>query len=508
MRDTFAEDNLPPKNLWPEITPLNYPEQLNSAEEILDRAVENGFGDKIAIYSDRLNVTYKDLLTEANKIAQILQEDYKLIPGNRALIHGPNTPRFAAIWFGVLKAGGICVATMPLLRQRELDYIIEKAKVNFIFCDDSIPEDIRNSLPDPILFSSLKLETKSGEFKNEKTKAEDVAIIAFTSGTTGKAKATMHFHRDLLTICDLFPVHILKANSEDIFCGTPPLAFTFGLGGLLLFPLRIGASTVFIEKPSDLLPAIKKYNVTTLFTSPTGYRSLLENISSDTTLKLCVSAGENLPLSTFEQWKQKTGISIIDGIGATEMLHIFISSSGDEIKPGSTGKAIPGYEACIMDKNGNLVPDDEVGLLAVRGATGCRYLDDEERQRNYVRFGWNFTGDAYIKDKDGYFWFQARADDMIISGGYNISANEVENALLAHPSVKECGVIGIPDSHRGQIVKAFIVPNSFPPETTVKELQDFVKQEIAPYKYPREIEFVESLPRTETGKLQRFKLKN
>lgn len=501
MRDSFAEDSLPPKELWPEIINVpDYPEELNCAAEILDKAVQSGFGDKVAIYSAKETLTYRELLFCTNQIANFLVNELSLRAGNRVLIHGPNTPKFVALWFAVLKAGGICVATMPLLRAKELNYIIEKANVSHILCDDSVAGELNN----PTLFSSITYE--SGEFNNVKTKATDVAIIAFTSGTTGKAKATAHFHRDILTICDHFPVSILKANSSDIFCGTPPLAFTFGLGGLVLFPFRIGASTVLLERPTDLLGAISDFKVTTLFTSPTGYRSMINQLPETNSLKTCVSAGENLPLSTFNQWKEKTGLSIIDGIGATEMLHIFISASGSEVRAGSTGKVVPGYEACILDSEGKLVPDGEVGLLAVKGPTGCRYLNDEDRQKQYARFGWNYTGDAYIRDKDGYFWFQARADDMIISGGYNISANEVENALLSHPSVKECGVIGVPDDLRGNIVKAFVVLND--KKTTALELQEFVKQEIAPYKYPRAIEFVETLPRTETGKLQRFKLRD
>lgn len=525
-KDTFAKDSLPQKAIWPNLINIpNYPENLNCAEELLDKAVQNGLGDKAVIYSLKETLTYKELLSQSNKIAQVL-EDLSLVPGNRVLIHGPNTPRFAACWFGVLKAGGICVATMPLLRAKELEYIIDKAKVTHVLCDEATSHEIleaKKSSPDiKVLFFNSKEKTslevlmheKKSEFTNALTASDDVAIIAFTSGTTGKAKATMHFHRDILTICDLFPKSVLKAQSNDVFCGTPPLAFTFGLGGILLFPMRVGASTVFLEKaaPKDLLAAIEKYKITTLFTSPTGYRGIMEHLGENniSSLKKCVSAGENLPKSTYELWEKKTGIKIIDGIGATEMLHIFISASEDEIRPGSTGKVVQGYEACIMDDSGKILPDGEIGFLAVRGPTGCRYLDDQDRQQNYAKFGWNFTGDAYIKDKDGYFWFQARADDMIISSGYNISANEVENALLTHPLVKECGVVGKADSMRGQIVKAFVVLSDEKQnaEATIKQLQDFVKAEIAPYKYPREIEFVSVLPRTETGKLQRFRLKS
>lgn len=525
--DTFANDSLPPKDLWPQISygECVYPDTLNCAGELLDNAVMKGLGSKVVLYSPKEDLTYQQLLEQANRIAHVLTSDLQVQSGNRVLIHGPNTPRFAACWFGVLKAGGICVSTMPLLRSKELSYIVEKAKIEHVLCDASTAAEVLETVKQHpqlkvVFFNSseqdsleVRMHEKPSSFSNCQTKADDIALIAFTSGTTGKAKATMHQHRDVLAICDSFPRHTLKAQSSDVFCGTPPLAFTFGLGGLLLFPMRIGASSVFLEKaaPRDLLGAIEKYKITTLFTSPTGYRGLIDHLGdfSIKSLTRCVSAGENLPRATFDLWREKTGIKIIDGIGATEMLHIFISASGDEIRPGSTGKAVPGYEVCVMDEHGQVLPPGEVGLLAVRGPTGCRYLDDNERQQQYVRYGWNFTGDAYRMDEDGYFWFQARADDMIISSGYNISANEVENALLTHPAVKECGVVGTSDELRGQIVKAFVVLKDgiSPEESTIKMLQDYVKAEIAPYKYPRNIEFVATLPRTETGKLQRFRLR-
>jgi 2-aminobenzoate-CoA ligase len=358
------------------------------------------------------------------------------------------------------------------------------------------------------------MRDKPPTFENAPTLADDTAIIAFTSGTTGLPKGTMHFHRDLLAICDAFPRHVLRADADDLFCGSPPLAFTFGLGGILLFPMRIGAATLLLEQatPPNLLKGISRHRATVCFTAPTAYRAMLGllgdvDISS---LRKCVSAGEALPRATFEAWRAATGISIIDGIGSTEMLHIFISAAEDDIRPGSTGRVVPGYEARIVDDHGQEVRPGEIGRLAVRGPTGCRYLDDSDRQRTYVQNGWNITGDTYRRDENGYFWYQARNDDMIVSSGYNISGPEVENALLEHPSVAECGVIGVPDSDRGSIIKAFVVLRTgFEGcDALVRELQDFVKKEIAPYKYPRQIEFVPSLPRTETGKLQRFRLRS
>ena len=528
--DRFALDNLPAKEHWPVIfnslPELNYPERLNAATELLDSVIRDGQGARTLFYFGQEIWSYADLFATSNQIANFLVDDLGLVPGNRVLIHGPNTPLLAACWFAVLKAGGICVTTMPLLRSAEIGYIVGKAKIALALSDFSAlaevnkvveqNSDLKQIVPfnwsDP---SSLenKVKSKSTEFGNVLTSSEDVALIAFTSGTTGKSKATVHNHRDILAICDCFPRHILKPNAEDIFIGTPPFAFTFGLGALVLFPIRVRASCVLCAKPNfeEILRLIELHQVTILFTSPTGYRSmvdLLPRFKIDSLTK-CVSAGEVLPSPTFFAWQKATGIKIMDGIGATEMLHIFISAAGDDIKPGSTGRVVPGYEAAVFDGNGKSVPPNTVGFLAVRGPTGCRYLDDLERQREYVRFGWNFTGDAYLMDEDGYFYFHARADDMIISSGYNISGIEVENVLLSHPCVKECGVVAAPDELRGNIVKAFVVlrDGTESGANTIAALQEYVKAQIAPYKYPRQIEFVPSLPRTETGKLQRFRLR-
>jgi 2-aminobenzoate-CoA ligase len=428
-------------------------------------------------------------------------------------------------WLAGLKAGAIAVTTMPLLRARELRYIFEKARVSVALCDGRVTDDLRAAAganvrvasfnqeqPEPDSLEAL-MAGKPATFENVQTSRDDVALIAFTSGTTGQAKGTMHFQRDILAICDTFSAHILQPEPNDVFCGTPPLAFTFALGGLLLFPFRVGASSVLMEQPSPagLLETVQRYRATVMFTAPTMYRTLTPMVDNYdiSSLKKCVSAGEPLPAATWRGWHDATGIRIIDGIGATEMLHIFISSSGDDVRPGSTGKAVPGYEARVIDDTGNTLPPGTIGRLAVRGATGCRYLADPERQRVYVEDGWNITGDAYIQDEDGYFWFQARSDDMILSSGYNISGLEIENVLLEHPKVLECAVVGLPDEARGNIVAAYIVlrdPAHAAPET-VEELQAYVRAEIAPYKYPRRVEFVETLPRTETGKLQRFKVR-
>jgi 2-aminobenzoate-CoA ligase len=426
----------------------------------------------------------------------------------------------------VLKAGGVVVCTMPLLRARELGYLIDKAQIALALCDSRVARELEQAAASTPTLSRIVefgtdavgsldtlMRSRPGSFTNVSTAADDVALIAFTSGTTGQAKGTMHFHRDVLAICDLFPRHVLRPSRDDIFCGSPPLAFTFGLGGLLLFPMRIGASTVLLEQatPPQLLQGIQDFRATVCFTAPTAYRAMAASVAGVdlSSLKKCVSAGEHLPAATFEKWRAATGLKIIDGIGSTEMLHIFISASGDDIRPGSTGRAVPGYRARIIDADGNDVAPGTIGHLAVQGATGCRYLDDTERQRAYVKNGWNLPGDSYRMDEEGYFWYQARTDDLIVSSGYKISGPEVENALLDHPAVSECGVVGIPDEERGCIVKAFVVLRSgiTASEAMMKELQDFVKSQIAPYKYPRSIEFVSALPRTETGKLQRFRLR-
>ncbi|HYC52252.1 MAG TPA: AMP-binding protein [Gemmatimonadaceae bacterium] len=534
--DTFARDMLPPRELWPDlhfdrIPDLQYPARLNCAGELLDTIVEDGLGDRTVFHVPGGSWTYAQLLETANQIAHVLVNDLGVVPGNRVLLRGFNNPMMAACWFGILKAGAIVVCTMPLLRTRELTFTADKARVTLALADSRLATDCAAAMltradgspregrcvtfggEDGMLEPLMR--GKPTTFLNCDTAADDVALIAFTSGTTGEGKGTMHFHRDVLAICDCFPTYVLQADADDVFCGSPPFAFTFGLGGLVLFPMRIGASALLLEQaaPPQLLEAIVKHRPTISFTAPTAYRAmcglLKEKPQDISSLRKCVSAGEALPRGTFEDWERATGIRIIDGIGATEMLHIFISASGDDIRPGATGKVVPGYEAEVQDNEGRPVPDGTIGRLAVRGPTGCRYLDNLERQRAYVRNGWNLTGDSYLRDADGYFWYQARTDDMIISAGYNISGPEVENVLLLHRAVKECAVVGLPDEERGQCVSAFVVlndPAAASPQLA-QELQQFVKQEIAPYKYPRRVEFLDALPRTATGKLQRFRLR-
>jgi len=527
--DTFAFDNLPPQDQWPEfifeLPDLHFPERLNCATELLDNAVNAGFGERPCILAPGTRWTYADLLARANQIANLLVGELGLVPGNRVLLRGANSPMMAACWFAVIKAGGIAVATMPLLRAKELTETVNLAHVGLALCEAALAEELTLALPEcPTLRQTLHfgdgqasvLETRMAgmptTFNNVETAADDTCMIAFTSGTTGKPKGTMHFHRDVMAACKCWPISILRANSDDIFIGSPPLAFTFGLGGLLLFPMCIGASTVLLAKasPESLIAAIAEFRASICFTAPTSYRAMasLAEDSDISCLRKCVSAGEALPAATRKLWKETTGIEIIDGIGATEMFHIFISADEEHARPGATGKPIPGYRACIVDDAGRELPGGSVGKLAIKGPTGCRYLADS-RQQNYVKNGWNLTGDAYLVDDDGYYVYQSRTDDLIISAGYNIAGPEVEGALLMHTDVAECAVVGVPDVERGQIVKAFVVLRSGALESTAlaSELQAFVKKTIAPYKYPRAIEFRKSLPRTENGKLQRFKLR-
>jgi 2-aminobenzoate-CoA ligase len=524
--DTFARDHLPPFDQWPELLldlpDVQYPDRLNCAEELLDKVVELHGPDRPAVLSPTETWSYGDLLRRSNQVAQVLVEDLGLVPGNRVLLRGPNNPWLVACWFGVLKSGGVVVTTMPLLRAGELRTTCDIAQVGLALCDHRFTDDLAKAQIDglrtltyggPAADLDVMAEAKSGEFANVATAADDVSLLAFTSGTTGRPKATMHFHRDVLANADTFARHVLKPRPDDVFTGTPPLAFTFGLGGLVVFPLRVGASTLLVEKatPDELFRLVAEQRVTVLFTAPTAYRAVLPSLADldISALRRCVSAGETLPRATSDAFFEATGIRIIDGIGSTEMLHIFISAADDDIRPGSTGKPVPGFVAQVVGRDMSPLPDGEVGRLAVRGPTGCRYLSDP-RQLDYVRDGWNLTGDAYIRDADGYYWFQARADDMIISSGYNIAGPEVEGALMRHPDVTECGVVGLPDPDRGSVVTAYVVlrDGADRSEVAVKALQDFVKAEIAPYKYPRVIHFVDELPRTNTGKLQRFRLRD
>lgn len=526
--DTFARQRLPPRELWPEFIftrpELRYPPRLNCVSYFLDRWVEQGHGEASCVISPTASYTYRELQALVNRIANVLVGKLGLVPGGRVLLRSANNPMMVATYLAVIKAGGIVVATMPLLRAKELSHPIQKAEIALALCDGKLSEEMEKakaatpSLKQVVYWGtgaagSLEalIADASPEFTAVDTASDDICLIAFTSGTTGDPKGTMHFHRDMLAVCDGYAHNILRAGPKDRFVGSAPLAFTFGFGGVL-FPMHVGASFVVLEKttPDDVLSAIEQYKITVCFTAPTAYRAMLGKLPGRdiSSLRKCVSAGETLPKPTFDAWLKATGIKLMDGIGSTELLHIFISATEDEIRPGATGKPVPGYEAKIVDDAGNDVPPGTMGKLAVRGPTGCRYLADE-RQRKYVQNGWNITGDTYLMDSDGYFWYQSRSDDMIVSAGYNIAGTDVEAALLTHPAVAECGVVGAPDEARGMIVKAYVVAASgvTPDAQLVAELQEHVKREIAPYKYPRAIEFVTQLPKTETGKLKRFALR-
>lgn len=527
--DTFASTRLPPREQWPEFIfdrpSLLFPERLNCTGRLLDDAIAEGHGARPALFCGDATVSYEALLADANRIANVLVRDMGVVPGNRVLLRSANNPTLIAAWLAVMKVGAIAVTTMPMLRTRELEVIAQRAEVSHALCDARLGDDLKSAasslrgrvdkpglLKSMLMFGNGELEramqAQSSLFNNVDTAAEDVCLLAFTSGTTGIPKATMHFHRDVLVMAEVVGRELLGLTAEDRCVGSPPIGFTFGLGALLVFPLHARASSVLIEQPSPqaLLDATERHRASCMLTAPTQYRSMLPLLQGRqlASLRQCVSAGEPLPRSTWERWHQATGIRLIDGIGATEMIHIFISAKGDDIRPGATGKPLPGYTACVLDDDGVPLPLGSSGRLAVKGPTGCRYLDDP-RQRDYVLDGWNITGDRYRVDNDGYFWFEARTDDIIISSGYNIAGPEVEAALLAHPAVRECAVIGAPDDSRGFIVKAFVViaADREAGVDLVRELQDFVKQNIAPYKYPRAIEFVDALPKTSTGKVQR-----
>ena len=546
--DTFAADHLPPRDQWPdfrfELPELQYPERINCGKLLLDAQVERGHGARRAVGAmvngRAVFASYQQLLAQANRIANVLVNELQLVPGNRVLLRAPNNPMMAACWLAVMKAGLIAVPTMPLLRAKELKQIIVKARVATALCDAALAGEITQCL-DPssehyasglmrvVLFNGEPSEqsnhgptldalcaTQPTIFANIDTARDDVCMLAFTSGTTGEPKATMHFHRDVLAMCDTFCRHVLQPSPDDVFIGTPPLAFTFGLGGLLCFPLSVGASTFLVERatPDSLLDAIAAAAATIVVTAPTFYRQMAMLLQAHLhrgatgSLVKSVSAGEALPDATRQVWKNVTGIEMIDGIGGTEVMHIYISAAGADIRRGAIGRVVPGYEAIIVDDDMTPLKPGSVGRLALKGPTGCRYLSDE-RQKSYVREGWNLPGDAFSMDEDGYFFYQARTDDMIVSAGYNIAGPEVEAVLLQHEAVVECGVVGIPDEARGQLIKAFVVLKTgrMPSHALVIELQTFVKSSIAPYKYPRQIEVVEVLPRTETGKLQRFRLR-
>ena len=528
--DTFTRDNLPPRDHWPELLldSFDYPEYLNAAVELTDRIVEQGLGDNTALIGNGRRRTYKELSDWTNRLAHALTEDYGVQPGNRVLIRSANNPAMVACWLAATKAGAVVVNTMPMLRAGELSKIVDKAEITIALCDTRLMDEVVACAKDSAFLTKVvgfdgtanhdaELDRvalhKSVRYEAVRTGRDDVALLGFTSGTTGEAKATMHFHRDLLIIADGYAKEVLGVTPDDVFVGSPPLAFTFGLGGLAVFPLRFGAAATLLENasPPNLIAIIEEYRATVCFTAPTAYRAMLAAMDAGadlSSLRAAVSAGETLPAPVYDAWIEKTGKPMLDGIGATEMLHIFISNRFGDSQAACTGTPVTGYEAKIVDDDMHEVPRGTIGLLAVRGPTGCRYLGDT-RQRAYVRDGWNLTGDSFTQDEAGYFHFAARSDDMIISSGYNIAGPEVEAALLGHPDVAECAVIGVADEARGQIVQAHVVLQEgvAADDETVARLQEHVKAAIAPYKYPRSVVFIESLPKTATGKVQRFRLR-
>ncbi|MEY4643216.1 MAG: hypothetical protein RLZZ596_47 [Pseudomonadota bacterium] len=529
--DTFARDHLPPSDQWPDflLDHFAYPDHINAGYQLCDALVAKGFGDRTALVGNGRRRTYKELADWSNRIAHVLVEDFGLNPGQRVLLRSANNPAMVAVWLAVTKAGGVAVNTMPMLRSVELGAIVDIAEIGLALCDTRLMDELVACAKDSRFLKKvigfdgtanhdaeldrLALE-KSVHFDAVPTGRDDVALLGFTSGTTGKPKATMHFHRDLLIVADGYAKEVLRVTPEDVFVGSPPLAFTFGLGGLAVFPLRFGACAVLLENasPPNLIEIIQKYKATVCFTAPTAYRVMLRAIDDGadlSSLRAAVSAGETLPAPVYEEWLAKTGKPMLDGIGSTELLHIFITNRFGDSHPGVTGKPVTGYEAKVVDEEGREVPRGTMGRLAVRGPTGCRYLNDE-RQKKYVQDGWNITGDTFIQDEAGYFRFAARNDDMIISAGYNIAGPEVEAALLRHPAVKECAVVGKPDAERGAIVCAHVVlsESEVPSDAMVRTLQDFAKATIAPYKYPRKVIFTKELPKTATGKIQRFRLRD
>lgn len=529
--DSFTRDNLPPAALWPQLNLGNfrYPEWLNAGFELTDAMVARGFGDHTALIGNGRQRTYKELSDWTNRIAHALVADYGVKPGNRILIRSANNPAMVACWLAATKAGAVVVNTMPMLRAGELVKIIDKARITFALCDTRLMDEMTEAaLRSDVLQTVIGFDGSANHdaeldraalgkpvrFDCVRTGRDDVALLGFTSGTTGTPKATMHFHRDILIIADGYAAEVLDVQPTDVFVGSPPLAFTFGLGGLAVFPLRFGAAAALLEQasPPNMIEIIQKHSATVCFTAPTAYRAMLNAMEEGAdlgTLRAAISAGETLPAPVYQDWQRKTGRPMLDGIGSTEMLHIFITNRFDDHRPGSTGRPVAGYEAKVVDGAGAEVPRGMIGKLAVRGPVGCRYLDDPEKQRGYVQNGWNLTGDMFVQDEDGRFRFAARNDGIILSAGYNIAGPEVEAAVLSHPAVAECAVIGAPDPDRGQIVQAHVVlkPGHTGDALMVRDIQDHVKRIIAPYKYPRSVVFADALPKTESGKIQRFRLK-
>ncbi|MFZ9314779.1 MAG: AMP-binding protein [Burkholderiaceae bacterium] len=550
QHDRFVHDRLPPPTQQPQILRARPEFQFPQAFNLTDFLFEKGSahrGPNAPLFQGlepgSAALSYRQAAERADQIAHLVRTRLGLASGSRVLIHAPNSAETALVWLGLVKAGMVAVATMPLLRAKELGKVIRKAEIAWAVVHPALVQEVvlaaqeapslqqiitlgvpATEMPAPLYAGALGdlLATKVANAVHAPnppfvadTDGDDIALLAFTSGTTGDPKAVVHTHHDVAAACEAWPRAVLRPRPTDLVVGSPPLAFTFGLGGMLVFPMWAGASVYYPNTrytPETLVQTIAQVGATTCYTAPTFYRQMVEHIPEGglPSLTTCVSAGEALPPAIRDLWRNKTGIELTDGIGATEMFHIFISSAPEEVRAGAIGRVVPGYEAQVVDDEGKPLADGEIGRLRVRGPTGCRYLADP-RQTNYVKDGWNYPGDAFRRDAEGYFYYQSRTDDMIISAGYNISGLEVESVLLTHPAVAECGVVGAPDEERGMRVKAFVVVKpdhrDHDPVALTRDLQDYVKATIAPYKYPREIVFVQTLPRTETGKLQRFRLR-
>ncbi len=531
----------PPRELWPRFG-LDFPEarewpaKLNIAEVLVDDNLKRG--DKPAILYEDRQIKYRELQLMINKFGNALKVlDVK--PYDRVMLRLPNIPEFIVSSLAVQKLGAVSVPTFTLLKAKELSYIASDCEAKVLITTPSLLEDVEkakgelktirhivlaDAKPSEVEAPYIAFDYLMDDFKEAtglepvRVDQDEVTLLLYTSGTTGPPKGCIHTHRHYLAVADCYAKNVLQAREDDVWGGPPTMAFAYGHTGLICNPLRHGATTSLVGsgrfEPASMFQLIEKHGISVFYGVPTAYRTMValkhERGKYDfSSLRVCVTAGEPCPPSLYYTIKEFFGCEVLEHMGCTELFNGFISTRFGQVKPGSMGLAVPGYDVRILGDDGNEVKTGEVGHLAVAGPIGIRYWKLPEKQAESVRNGWNHTGDMAYKDEEGFFWFASRSDDIIKTAAYRVSPHEVEEALIKHGAVAEAGVIGVPDLERGQIIKAFIVlkPDHKPSSRLEEELRVFVKDQIAPYKAPKEVEFVKELPKTETGKIRRAELK-
>jgi benzoate-CoA ligase len=508
------------------------PDRFNATAYFVDRIVEEGHGARTAILCGDQAISYQEVLAEVNRAGNALLELGVEIE-NRVALLLLDCPEFAYAFFGAIKIGAVPVPINTLLKPQDYGYLLRDSRARALIVSAELLSSVESILPtlermrhvvvvgEAARYASFAqlLQRQAADLEAADTCKDDVAFWLYTSGTTGMSRAAVHLQHDMVYCSRLYADSILNIGPEDRTFSIAKLYFAYGLGNALYCPFAVGASTVFFPgrpMPEAVFTTVKRYRPTLFFGVPTAYAAMLhaaeQGAEADfSSVRLCVSAGEPLPAGLYRRWLDRFGVEILDGIGSTEVLHIFLSNRPGSVRPGSSGLPVPGYEAQIVDDDGATVGPGEIGNLMVRGDSTCAYYwNKHDASRRQIAGEWIRTGDKYHTDEDGYFWYDGRSDDMLKAGGIWVSPTEVEGVIVEHPAVLECAVVGAEDEERLVKPKAYVVlkDGAQAADGLVLEIQELVKGRLAPYKYPRWIEFVDDLPKTATGKIQRYKLRS